>query len=94
MNEFSENSEETGDEEVHLRSRSEEKDHAISKKHDSQYSSYPDIIPLQRHPTLNIHQRMRKSHFRPVNDAIARTFQQRQEGREIRVENEGVQAGL
>jgi hypothetical protein len=37
---------------------------------------------------------MRKSHFRPVDDAIARTFQQRQEGCEIGVQNEGVQAGL
>lgn len=45
-------------------------------------------------PMADIHQRMRKPHFRAVDDAIARALEHSQKRRKIGIQDELVQAGL
>jgi hypothetical protein len=42
----------------------------------------------------DVHQSVRKPHFRPVYNAIAGTLDERQKGRELGVEDKGIQARL
>ena len=50
--------------------------------------------PLYVPEIRDIHQRMRKPHFRAVDDAIARALEHSQERCQVRIQDELVQAGL
>lgn len=65
--------------------------------HDSKHwSAIPSILSHVsiKDPVVDVHQRMRKPHFRAVHDAIARALEHCQERRKFWFEDELVQAGL